>query len=247
MVQVTRALAERISQVARLLETDEDSDAALRRLTDLGVELVPGGTAVAVTVAADQQALTFAASDSRVDELHRLQVDAAQGPLVETLRHNEPRHVEDTASERRWPAFCQAAARVGFGSCLVLPLRTDRRPAGAIALYGREPNAFRGGSYDLAVLFAAQGGTALHNAALHRACLEMIRNLHTALESRAIIEQAKGILHAEYGVSPEEAFRLLSRMSRSTNRKVREIAAELVRGGIDRGQFRPAQPRRPEP
>lgn len=246
MMQVTRSLAERISEISRLLNSGEDPDAALRRLTGLGVELVPGVTAAAVTVAADDHALTFAASDPRIDELHRLQVDAGQGPVAETLRHNEPRHVEDTAGERRWPAFCQAAARAGFGSCLVLPLRTDRRPAGAVALYGQEPNAFSGASHDLALLFAAQGGTALHNAALYRACLEMIRNLHTALESRAVIEQAKGILHAEFGVSPDEAFRLLSRMSHSTNRKVREIAADLVRGGINRGQFRPAQPRGPE-
>ncbi|MGI8445610.1 MAG: GAF and ANTAR domain-containing protein [Streptosporangiaceae bacterium] len=243
---VTRALAERISEVARLLESDQDPDTALRRLTGLGVELVPGVTAAAVTVAADDHALTFAASDPRIDELHRLQIGAGQGPLVETLRHNEPRQVNDTAGERRWPAFCQAAARAGFGSCLLLPLRTDRRPAGVVALYGRQPNAFRGAPYDLALLFAAQGGTAVHNAALYRAALQMVRNLHTALESRAVIEQAKGILHAEYGISPEEAFRLLSRVSRNTNRKIRDIAAELVRGG-DRGQFRPAKPRRPEP
>ncbi|MGI9005436.1 MAG: GAF and ANTAR domain-containing protein [Streptosporangiaceae bacterium] len=246
MVMVTRALAERISEVARLLEADEDPDAALRRLTGLGVELVPGATGAAVTVAADDHALTFAASGPRVDELHRLQFAAGEGPVVETLRHNEPRQVSDTAAERRWPEFCRAAAETGFGSCIVLPLRTDRRPAGAVALYGRDPNAFRGAPYDIALLFAAQGGTAVHNTALYRACRQMVDNLHTALESRAIIEQAKGILRAEYGVSPDEAFGLLSRVSRNTNRKIRDIAAELVRGG-DRRQFRPARPRRPKP
>lgn len=63
---VTRALAERISDIARTLERDEDSDTALRRLTDLGVDLVPGATAAAVTIATDGHALTFAASDPRV-------------------------------------------------------------------------------------------------------------------------------------------------------------------------------------
>ncbi|MGH3254250.1 MAG: ANTAR domain-containing protein [Streptosporangiaceae bacterium] len=242
---MTRALAERISEVARLLISDEDSDAALRRLTGLGVELVPGGTAAAVTIEGDGHALTFAASDPRIDDLHRLQFDTGEGPVVEALRHNEPRHVEDTTGERRWPAFCQAAAQAGFGSCIVLPLRTDRRPAGAVTLYGRDKNAFRGAAHDVALLFAAQGGTAVHNAAVYRTSRQMIRNLHTALESRAVIEQAKGILHAEFGVSPEEAFRLLSRMSQNSNRKVREIAAELVRGGIDRKQFRPGRPPKP--
>ena len=71
MVTVTRVLADRIAGVAQLLKSDDMPDEALRRLTDLGVELVPGCTAAAVTVAAGSQALTFAASDPRIDELHR--------------------------------------------------------------------------------------------------------------------------------------------------------------------------------
>jgi hypothetical protein len=179
--------------------------------------------------------------------VHRLQFDAAAGPLVEALQYNEPRNVDDIATEDRWPAFCKVAARAGFGSCLMLPLRAERPPAAAVSLFGQEKGAFRGTSHDLALLFAAQGGTAVHNTALYQSSRQMIHNLHTALESRAVIEQAKGVLHAEFGVSPEEAFRLLSRMSQNTNRKVRDIAAGLIRGEIDRGQFRPAPPRRPAP
>src|SRR5215471_4957730 len=104
-------------------------------------ELVPGGTAAAVTIALADGALTFAASDRRLEELHRLQVNGDGGPVVESLRHNEPRRVDDTTAECRWPGFCRAAADAGFASCLALPLRTDRLPAGAVALYGTEPNA----------------------------------------------------------------------------------------------------------
>src|SRR5947207_4719094 len=162
MVTVTRELADRVAEVARLVQEDEVADEALRRVTDLGVEVVPGGTAAAVTVAMPQGALSFAASDPRLDELHELQFSRAQGPVSETLRHNEPRRVDDTAAERRWPAFCQAAAGAGFASCLVLPLRTDRQPSGAIALYGAEPGVFTGAAHDVALLVAAQGGAAVH-------------------------------------------------------------------------------------
>jgi GAF domain-containing protein len=239
MVTVTRALADRIADVAQLLKNEEMPDEALRRLTDLGVELVPGCTAAAVTIAAGSHALTFAASDPHIEELHRLQFDANEGPVVESLLHNEPRRVDDIAGESRWPAFCRAAAKAGLGSCLVLPLRTDRRPAGAVALYGQERHVFQGAAHDIALTFAAQGGTAVHNAAQYRECRRMIDNLHIALESRATIEQAKGILHAEFDVPPEEAFQLLSRVSQNTNRKVREICADLVEGRIDREKFRP--------
>jgi GAF domain-containing protein len=240
MITVTREFADRVADVARLLEGDEIPDEALHRLTSLAAELVPGGTAAAVTVAMAGGALTYAASDPRLEELHRLQADGDGGPVAETLRHNEPRRVDDMAAEGRWPAFCRAAAEAGFASCLVLPLRTDRQPAGAVALYGREPGVFRGAAHDIALLVAAQGGTAVHNAGLYRTCRRMVESLHAGLESRAVIEQAKGILHAELGVTPAEAFRLLSRYSQNTNQRVRKISAGLVEGRIAAGEFRPS-------
>ena len=238
MVNVTPALAERVSEVARLLETDDDRDAALARLTRLGVELVPGATAAAVTASSGDQAHTFASSDERVDELHRLQFASGTGPVVETVRYNEARHVRDVAEDPRWPAFCRAAAKAGFGSCITLPLHTHQEPAGAVALYAEQPGAFSGAAHDLALLFAAQGGTAVHNADLYGASCHVIRNLQVALKSRAAIEQAKGVLLAELGISTDEAFELLSRASQNTNEKVRDVAAKLVRGEISSQQLR---------
>jgi GAF domain-containing protein len=238
MITVTREFADHIAEVAQLLEADEVPDDVLRRLTGLGAELVPGGTAAAVTIAMASGALTFAASDQRLEELHRLQFDGGDGPVAETLRHNEPRRVDDMAAERRWPAFCRAAAGAGFASCLVLPLRTDRQPAGALALYGPERDLFRGAAHDVALLVAAQGGAAVHNATLYRTCRRLVDNLHAGLESRAVIEQAKGVLHAELGVSPEEAFRLLSRYSQNTNQRVRRVSARLVEGRLAAAELR---------
>lgn len=71
----------------------------------------------------------------------------------------------------------------------------------------------------------------------------MVESLHAGLESRAVIEQAKGILHAELGISPTEAFRLLSHYSQNTNQRVRKISARLVEGRIATAEFRsPADP-----
>lgn len=243
MVAVTRDFADRVADAARLLEQDDIQDQTLRRLTDLGIELVPGGTAAAMTIAMPKGALTFAASDPRLEELHDLQFDSDHGPVVEALRHNEPRRIDDTEAERRWPEYCRAAAAAGFRSLLALPLRTDRQPAGTVALYGPDPNAFRGAAHDIALLFAAQGGTAVRNAKLYRTCRRMVDNLHAGLESRAVIEQAKGIVHAELGVSPADAFGLLRRYSQDTNQRVRKVAADLVQGGMAASELR--QPARP--
>lgn len=239
MVTVTREFAERIAEVARLLERDELPGEALQRLAALGADLFPGSGTAAVTIADGGQPLTFAAADPRLSGLHELQFSSGQGPLVEALHHHEPRRVDDITTERRWPLFCRAAARAGFASLLVLPLRTDQ-PAGAVALYSPGRRTFTGSAQDVAVLYAAQGGTALHNAELYRACREMADNLHTALASQAVIEQAKGILHAELGVSMDEAFALLSQRSHRTNRKVRLVSADLVAGRVDPASVRPA-------
>src|SRR5689334_10696116 len=138
MMTVTREFADRVAEVAQLMEADEADeigDETLRRLTALAAELVPGSTAAAVLVAMPGSGLTFAASDHRLEELHRLQFDSDDGPVSETLRHNEPRRVDDTSAERRWPAFCQAAAKAGSPAawcCRCAPIGS--RPAPSLCM-----------------------------------------------------------------------------------------------------------------
>lgn len=108
MITMTREFADRVADVVQLLEGDEIPDEALHRLTALAAELVPGGTAAAVTIAMASGALIFAASDQRLEELRRLQLDGA-GPVVETLRHNEP----SAYRRRRSPYPARSAAPHG--------------------------------------------------------------------------------------------------------------------------------------
>src|ERR1700751_906978 len=173
MLEVTRELAEHISEVALLLENDDEGDASLLRLAGLGVEVVPGATAAAVAITAGTQTYTFAVSDARISELHRLQFASGEGPGVETLRYNEARHVPDASVEGRWQAFCRAVTEAGLHSLVSLPLHTAHRPAGAVALYADCPGAFSGAAHDIALLFAAQGGTAVHNAGMYGACRQL--------------------------------------------------------------------------
>lgn len=245
MVKVTQAFAERIADVARLLESDGDDDSVLHRLTRLAIELIPGATAAAVTIMTSDQGYTFAASDARIDGLHRLQFISGQGPLVEVMRHNEARHIRDATTETRWPTFCDAAIDAGFCGYMALPLHTDAEPAGAVSLYSVQAGAFSGVAHDIALLFAAQGGTAVHNAETYVTCRRMADHLQLALQSRAAIDQAKGILHAELGLSPDEAFELLVRTSQDTNQKLRDLAGQLIRDEIDPRQLSERKPSSP--
>lgn len=236
MVTVTREFAERIANLAELLLSDEDSEALLRQLAQLSLEIIPGSESAGIVVFGER-AWTFSTSDERVTQLHQAQLDAGAGPIAESLRFGEARRIDDAAGEDRWPDICSAMASQGLRSCLILPLRTDRTSGGVLAVYGSEPGAFAGTGHDIALLFAAQGGVALRNASLYRKCQHMVDNLRVALESRAVIEQAKGILVAEHGYAPDEAFKRLSVISQNTNRKVREIAADVVAGRVEHGQF----------
>jgi GAF domain-containing protein len=236
VVTVTREFAERIAAMAELLLSEEDSDALLNQLAELSLEIIPGSAAAGVVVAGTN-AWTYPASDVKIADLHQAQLDSGTGPVADALRFGEARRIDDTAEEDRWPAVCSLMAAEGWRSCLILPLRTDREPGGALAIYGREPGSFTGAGHDVALLFAAQGGVALRTAALYRNCRLLVQNLQVALESRAVIEQAKGILVAEYGYPPDVAFKRLSLLSQNTNRKVKDIAADLVAGRIQRRQF----------
>jgi GAF domain-containing protein len=236
MVTVTREIAERIATVAELVLSDQDSDGPLRQLSDLCLELIPGSAGAGV-VAADEKTWVYSQSDPVVAALHQQQMEAGDGPIAETMRYGEARRIDDAQAETRWPSLCQAMMAEGLRSCLVLPLRTDRRPGAALAVYGRETDSFTGAGHDIALLFAAQGGVAVRNASVYRNCRQLVANLNVALESRAVIEQAKGILVGEYGYAPEVAFKRLSVMSQNSNRKVRDIAADLVEGRIQRQRF----------
>jgi GAF domain-containing protein len=239
VVRVTRQLAERIADLAKLMLDDESSDASLRQLTELALELIPGSTAAGV-VTASGKSWSYAASSGNIADLHRAQMRSGDGPVAEAIRHGEARRIDDAGREQRWPAACAAMTEHGFRSCLALPLRTDSKPGGALVVYGPQADGFAGSGQDLALLFAAQGGVALRNASAYRSCRQLVVNLQSALESRAVIEQAKGILVAEYGFPPETAFKQLSALSQNTNRKVRDIAADLVDGRVDRTHFNPA-------
>jgi transcriptional regulator with GAF, ATPase, and Fis domain len=235
-VNVTREFAERIASLAQLLLADSDPDATLRQIAELALEVIPGSSAAGV-VAAAEASWSFAASAGTVAGLHIFQLQTGEGPVAEALRYGEARRIDNAAEEDRWPAVCSAMASEDLHSCLVLPLRTDRKPGGALAVYGNEPDAFVGSSHDVALLFAAQGGVAVRNAALYRGCRQMVENLQKAVASRAVIEQAKGILVAEYGYPPDVAFKRLSVLSQNSNRKVRDIAADVVEGRVNRDQF----------
>jgi GAF domain-containing protein len=178
---------------------------------------------------------TFAFTGDIAPEIDQAQYDADDGPCLQALRSGRLLRVDDTDVETRWPAFATAARAHGIHSSLSLPLTIDGRGRGALNLYARPKHAFDDISERFGTAFAAQVATAVANGVAYWEKAALAEQLETAMASRAVIEQAKGIIMATSGCSPDEAFNLLREQSQSQNIKLRDIAAELV----ERQQRRP--------
>jgi AmiR/NasT family two-component response regulator len=109
-----------------------------------------------------------------------------------------------------------------------VPLPIGEGVSGALNIYAREPNTFDEDSRSAAVRFAPYAGVAVANMYAYLDAQNLAANLQKALDSRAVIDQAKGILMERHKLTAEQAFQVLTRSSMQTNRKVRDIADELV-------------------
>ena len=226
---VTAVPTVELAEVARLSEGDVDPSTTLARIVAVAVSLVPGCSGAGLTVLTADAEGSAVTTDERVARCHAVQFhDHGEGPAREAMRFGEPRRSEDLEEESRWPAFTRTAVGVGFRSCLALPLPSDRTGTSALVLYADEPGTFAGTSFDVALLFAAQGGVALDNAELYRSSHEMVTHLHRALTTRSLIERAKGVLMGVHGISSQAAFELLRRESQTSHRKLTEVAREVL-------------------
>jgi small neutral amino acid transporter SnatA (MarC family) len=135
--------------------------------------------------------------------------------------------VEDTRTDTRWPAFTKTAADRGVLSTLSLPLTAGPGAIGALNMYSKTVNGFV--DDDEAAVFGVQAAIVLSNAQAFWAAQQLASDLEIALESRAVIEQAKGIIIGARRCSPDAAFDILVKQSQRENRKLREVAVEIVR------------------
>jgi GAF domain-containing protein len=169
-----------------------------------------------------------ACSDPLASEADRLQMQIGDGPALRALHDARPQHVNDTAAEHRWPRFCRQAASLGVRSCYALPLLTGGELAGALVLYGRRPGAFGPEEIRRAERFARNAAGALTLALRLASCADQNDQLRSSIMSRAVIDQALGVIMATQRCPQDKAFALLRSVSQNTNVKIRDLAASIV-------------------
>jgi GAF domain-containing protein len=220
--------SEIVAELARIVLAEETLDSVLSRVAELVKQVIPGADEVSVTLVREGRALTAAFTGELAMQADERQYGLDGGPCLDAGRGGEVLLVGDMREEDRWPDYAPQAVRAGVLSSLSVPLPIQEDVIGALNIYARVPHAF--GEKDVAVsrAFAAYAAIAISNADNFESTAELARNLQAAMENRATIEQAKGLLMARGGITPDQAFEMLVRASQRENRKLREIAAEIV-------------------
>ena len=211
----------------------------LHMLTDRSVALL-GASAAGVVLADPRGVLRLAAASSEAAgliELFQLQND--QGPCLDCFRTGQPVTVTDlTGPGQHWPRFAAAASEAGFRAVEALPMRLRDQVIGALNLFGVTPGPLGTGDLRIGQALADVATIGLLQERNVRRAEVATEQLQAALNSRVIIEQAKGTLAERLGVDMDEAFRLLRSQARDTNQRLTDVGRHLINTPAQASVFR---------
>lgn len=219
--------------LARQLGAQPDLDTLWERVLHASLTHVDGAEHAGITLLSHKAVSTPAATSDLVHQVDTQQYLIGEGPCLSASLQSEPIvHVGDLPTDPRWPHFARAVTDLGIRSMLSYQLYTNPNPnartnsgvIGALNIYATNRHAFTGESVHAGQLLATHAAIAAATAITNASLL-------TALHSRDVIGQAKGILMERYKITPDQAFDVLIRASNISNRKLRDIAADLTATG----------------
>jgi GAF domain-containing protein len=215
----------------------------LGEVAEFAVQAIPGVDGAGVTLihssAGPLRIQAWSVTADYVRDIDTLQYDELnEGPCITCMQSQRPAVSGSLGSDRRWPHFGGRVARLGVHSVLALPLMVGDEVIGAINAYAHGRDAFAEHAARLGAQFAGPAAVSVYNARLLAAAQERTQQLQRALESRAVIDQAIGIIRSRSGASASEAFDRLARLSQSENTKLRTVAERLVEEAVRRAHAR---------
>ena len=201
-----------------------DVEGALTRINEISVASIPGAQCAGVTVVDDVRRIrSLGATDPVACVLDDVQAEVLEGPCLSAAWHQHTIDVDDLSLEDRWPAYRdRALARTPVRAVMSFRLYAEGDGLAALNFYAEHPGAFDDESIELGVMFAAHATMAWN-------LLRREQRFRSALASRDVIGQAKGVLMERFDVDAVAAFELLRRMSRDAGTPIAEIADRLVR------------------
>ena len=216
------------AELSKIMLGEQQLSETLARVAELAKQTIAGAAEVSVTLLHDDKVASVVFTGSLASQLDERQYQAGFGPCVDAALSGTTIAIENTADSPAYPDFARLARRHGITHTLSTGLPVQRRTIGALNIYGTNEAAFDDTTRELATAFASYAAVALANADLYASTADLAANLQRALDSRAVIDQAKGILMRDHRISPDAAFDLLVQRSNAANRKLREIAQDIV-------------------
>ncbi|MGA5464401.1 GAF and ANTAR domain-containing protein [Mycobacterium sp. NPDC050041] len=215
----------------------------MQEVAEFAVQAIPGmqgaGLTVVDVVGDTPRVESWAVTADFVREIDSVQYETTgEGPCISSMRSRCPVVSGSLGCDPRWPHFGGHVARMGVHSALSLPLMVGDEVIGAINGYAYARDAFAEHAVQLGAQFAGPAAVSVYNARLLAKAQKRTEQLRRALESRAVIDQAIGILRSRTGATAEEAFDRLIKISQTDNAKLRDVAERLVEEAARRARAR---------
>jgi hypothetical protein len=231
-VEADLDLREGLRQMATVLHGQQSAAVVLDLVTVLAQRTLRHADGVSFSLKTPTGYATASALPNEIVAMDRAQHESGRGPCVDAV--DLGRRVESVLEEsvELWPEFVAAARELGYEQFMAVPLTAasfaDLPTLGALNIYSKSRSPFDDEQRQAASSFAQSADGVLRNAdAFEQAAVEN-RQLAVALESRGVIGEAKGILMARMGCTSDAAFDELRRISRSTNKKLRLVAQDVI-------------------
>jgi GAF domain-containing protein len=230
-----------LRELSRLVLVDRSLVEVLTDVTRIAAQGIPGAEATSITLIRNDRPFTAAHYGEMSLAADELQYEHGAGPCMDAGRGGVLLRVDDMRTEERWPDYvAHLLETTEVRSSLSIPLPYQGSSIGALNNYSTQPSAFAVPESLSAGLEVAEiVAVAVANADAHAQLGEQARNMGLAMQSRAVIEQAKGVLMAQRHVDAEQAFEILREASQRYNRKLRDIAVGIVAGTQPQGNDRP--------
>jgi transcriptional regulator with GAF, ATPase, and Fis domain len=209
--------------VQSLQQPDTDVDTVLSELTESAVTAVPGAQYAGITVATrDGKVRTASATDRYPALLDEIQQRHDEGPCLSAAWEQHMIQITDVTREQRWPAYCTAAfEETPIRSVMSFQMFADHHTMAALNFYAEQANAFDDDAVELGLIMAT-------HTALAWNLMRRNEQFQSALASRDIIGQAKGMVMERFKIDAVQAFELLKRLSQNSNTPVAVVARQLV-------------------
>ncbi|MEV7143290.1 GAF and ANTAR domain-containing protein [Streptomyces tauricus] len=238
-------LAAAFVELATTLTGDFDDIHFLRTLSERCVDLLDIAAAGVALAAPRDGRAQVTGSDARVRSLERNGVDWGEGPCQDCLRTGNPSEgitLDHSAASAAWPRFAHRARRLGFHAVAATPLRVRDEVVGALSFFLDGPGTPDPGQLRLGRALADFAAIPILQQRELRRQMRLTEQLETALESRILVEQAKGALAQRRRITVDEAFALLRDHARSRRRRISAVAREVLDGTGELSLSEPAEP-----